>query len=77
VAATAAVPSAVEAKTGDRPLQNRFLLSAVAFQRAKQLQAGARPRVEDDDHKPARLAVLEALADTVSWSVLPEKGAGG
>ena len=49
-------------------LHNRFLISTVAFQRAKQLQGGARPHIQDDDHKPAHLAVLEVLADTVSWS---------
>jgi DNA-directed RNA polymerase omega subunit len=48
---------------------NRFQLAAVAFLRAKQLQAGARPRVPWDGHKPVTLALREILADTVSWSV--------
>jgi len=47
---------------------NRFLLSAIAFLRSKQLLAGARARVAVDGHKPASIAVLEVLANTVSWS---------
>jgi DNA-directed RNA polymerase subunit K/omega len=43
----------------------------VAFQRARQLQAGARPRVESASHSPTRLALLEVLADTISWTVVP------
>lgn len=51
------------------PHHNRFHLAAVAFLRAKQLQAGARPRVAWDRQKLVTLAVLEVLADTVSWSL--------
>ena len=47
---------------------NRFLLSAIAFLRSKQLQDGARARVAHDGHKPTSIAVLEVLANTVSWS---------
>jgi DNA-directed RNA polymerase subunit K/omega len=46
-----------------------FHLVAVVFQRAKQLQNGARPRLEAGEHKWTRLALLEVLADAVSWSV--------
>jgi hypothetical protein len=45
-----------------------FHLVSVVFQRAKQLQNGARPRVDAGEHKPTRVALLEVLADTVSWS---------
>jgi len=41
----------------------------VAFLRAKQLQCGARPHVEPERHKPTHIALLEVLADTISWSV--------
>jgi DNA-directed RNA polymerase omega subunit len=54
---------------GAATLENRFLLSSVAFLRAKQLQSGARPRLEAERHKPTHLALLEVLADTISWSV--------
>ena len=47
---------------------NRFLLSAIAFQRTRQLKDGARARVGSADHKATYLAVLEVLANTISWS---------
>jgi DNA-directed RNA polymerase subunit K/omega len=47
---------------------NRFLLSAIAFLRSKQLADGASARVAGDRHKPTSIAVLEVLANTVSWS---------
>lgn len=47
---------------------NRFLLSAIAFQRSKQLVGGATARVARDGHKPTYIAVLEVLANQVSWS---------
>ena len=50
-------------------LSSRFHIAAVAFQRARQLKQGARPRVEALDHKVGTLALLEVLADTISWSV--------
>jgi DNA-directed RNA polymerase subunit K/omega len=49
-------------------MENRFLLSAIAFQRSKQLKDGAKARVETGDHKATYLAVLEVLANTISWS---------
>jgi len=49
-----------------------FHVAALAFQRARQLQAGARPRVESESRSPARLAVLEVLADAISWTVEPK-----
>jgi DNA-directed RNA polymerase subunit K/omega len=48
---------------------DKFWLAAVAFLRARQLQNGARPRVDDGDHKPCRLAQLEVMAGLVSWEV--------
>jgi DNA-directed RNA polymerase subunit K/omega len=51
------------------PLQNRFQVAAIAFLRAKQLQAGARPRVESRGRKVVTLALLEVIADTISWHV--------
>ena len=48
---------------------SRFHLVSLAFQRAKQIQAGARPRVDAAGHKPTRVALLEVIADTISWTV--------
>ena len=60
---------AAEADTRDTgSMANRFLLSAIAFQRTKQLKEGAKARVESADHKATRVAVLEVLANTISWS---------
>jgi len=61
--------TAVAKTAGAATLENRFLLSSVAFLRAKQLQCGARPHVEPERHKPTHIALLEVLADTISWSV--------
>ena len=49
---------------------NRFHISALAFQRAQQLKLGARPRIDAGVHKIATVAVLEVLADTISWSTI-------
>ena len=44
------------------------LQTAIAFLRTKQLKEGARSRVENAGHKATYLAVLEVLANTISWS---------
>jgi DNA-directed RNA polymerase subunit K/omega len=67
-------PIAVPATAGPaasptEPLSG-FHLVSVVFQRAKQLQSGARPRVEAGHHKATRVALLEVLADTVSWTAV-------
>jgi DNA-directed RNA polymerase subunit K/omega len=48
---------------------NRFHVASVAFLRAKQLQAGAKPRVPSHRHKPVRIALLEVMAEAISWSL--------
>jgi DNA-directed RNA polymerase subunit K/omega len=50
---------------------SRFHIAALAFQRAQQLKQGARPRVEGHGHKVVTVALLEVLANTISWSMLP------
>ena len=49
-------------------LLSRFHIAALAFQRSHQLKHGARPRVAADGHKFVTVAVLEVLADTISWT---------
>lgn len=49
--------------------QNKFRLVTVAFQRARQLKAGARPRVDPGNHNTVRVATLEVMAGVVSWHV--------
>jgi len=49
-------------------LGNRFLLSAISFLRSKQIKDGAVARIERGKHKPTFIAILEVLADRISWS---------
>ena len=56
--------------SGDGLPLSRFHIAALAFQRARQLQNGARPRVEAAGHKVPRVAVLEVMADTISWNMV-------
>jgi DNA-directed RNA polymerase subunit omega len=55
-----------------RSVDSKFRFITVAAQRAKQLQAGAKPRVESRSRKPTRVAIEETLAETISWEVLDE-----
>ena len=50
-------------------VDSKFRFITVASQRAKQLQAGAKPRVEAKSRKPTRLAMQEVLAGAVSWEI--------
>jgi DNA-directed RNA polymerase subunit omega len=52
-----------------KEVDSKFRFITVAAQRAKQLQGGAKPRVETRSRKPTRIAVEEALAGTISWEV--------
>jgi len=56
-------------------VQSVFHLIVVASQRAKQLAAGSRPRVEPGAHRHARIALLEVMAGLVSWSLAEKPGA--
>jgi DNA-directed RNA polymerase subunit omega len=65
-----------------KDVDSKFRFITVAAQRAKQLQAGAKPRVETRSRKPTRIAIDETLAEAVSWEVLDklpgtETGEGG
>ena len=48
---------------------SRFHMATLAFFRAKQLHAGARPRVDGRGHCSWRVALLEVAAAQVSWYV--------
>ena len=67
--------------TNDRPMKHlilpkeidsKFRFIIVAAQRAKQLQAGAKPRVLTTSYKPTRVAIEEVLAGAVSWEMKAE-----
>jgi len=53
-------------------LDSKYRLILVAAQRSKQLQRGARPRVEMDSlrHKPTRIALEEVRRRLVNFSIL-------
>jgi DNA-directed RNA polymerase omega subunit len=60
-----------------KEVDSKFRFITVASQRAKQLQNGAKPRVEVKSRKPTRVAMQEVLANAVSWEFeeKPEKAA--
>ncbi len=53
-------------------ITNRFLLSVVTFERAKQLIRGARPRTDNRFNSP----VMTALAEIAEERVHPPQAAG-
>ena len=52
-----------------KDVDSKFRFITVAAQRAKQLQAGAKPRVETKSRKPTRIAMQEVLHNAVSWEL--------
>jgi len=75
---------AADAMTTDEPNQqesqsplidSKYRLILVAAQRSKQLQRGARPRVEMDAqrHKPTRIALEEVQRGRVDFSFTEEE----
>jgi DNA-directed RNA polymerase omega subunit len=56
-----------------REVGSKFRFITVASLRAKQLQAGAKPRVDARSRKPTRVAMQEVLANAVSWELGEEK----
>jgi len=59
-----------------KSVDSKFRFITVAAQRAKQLQAGAKPRVDTQSRKPTRIAVEETIAETISWELGEEAGSG-
>lgn len=55
-----------------REVDSKFRFITVAAQRAKQLQNGAKPRVESRSRKSTRVAMQEVLAGAVSWELKEE-----
>ena len=56
-------------------LDSKYRLILVAAQRSKQLQKGARPRVEMDAqrHKPTRIALEEVQRGVVQFSLIEKE----
>jgi DNA-directed RNA polymerase subunit omega len=55
-----------------KDVDSKFRFITVAAQRAKQLQNGAKPRIDVRSRKPTRIAMYEVLAGTVSWEIRDE-----
>jgi DNA-directed RNA polymerase subunit omega len=55
-----------------KDVDSKFRFIVVAAQRSKQLQQGAKPRVEVRSRKPTRIAMQEVLAKAVSWELSDE-----
>ena len=63
---------ATRVTTQAEDLQNKFSLVVLTSQRARQLQNGARPRVDPDGHKFPWVARREVMAGMISWDVTPK-----
>jgi DNA-directed RNA polymerase subunit omega len=55
-----------------KDVDSKFRFITVAAQRAKQIQNGAKPRVEVRSRKSTRIAMQEVLAGAVSWELKDE-----
>jgi DNA-directed RNA polymerase subunit omega len=66
------VPNRISHLILPREVDSKFRFITVAAQRAKQLQGGAKPRVETRSRKSTRIAVEETLAGTISWEIREE-----
>jgi DNA-directed RNA polymerase subunit omega len=62
-------------ETESPSLDSKYRLILVAAQRSKQLQRGARPRVEMDSlrHKPTRIALEEVTRGKVNFSLIEKE----
>ena len=55
-----------------KEIDSKFRFITVAAQRAKQLQNGAKPKVDVRSRKPTRVAMQEVLANAISWELREE-----
>lgn len=75
------MPKAVEATTDETQenaqpeIDSKYRLIIVAAKRSKQLQRGARPRIDIDPqkHKPTRIALEEVMRGKVDFQITEEK----
>lgn len=70
----------IEQEQGQPEMDSKYRLIIVAAKRSKQLQRGARPRVEMDaqKHKPTRIALEEVQRGKVNFTITnDEKSADG
>ena len=72
----AASPAHYLARPGNGYLVNGFHVACLAFQRARQLKNGGRPRLETGSHKYLWVAMNEVRAGMVAWDVEGKLGQG-
>ena len=68
-----AEPAEHNEQAGEQPqIDSKYRMIIVAAQRSKQLQRGARPRVELDTqrHKPTRIALEEVQQGKINFSLI-------
>lgn len=58
-----------EATEGSQEIDSKYRLIILAAKRSKQLQRGARPRIDIDatKHKPTRIALEEVIRGTIKF----------
>ena len=61
--------------TNQQPMDSKYRMIIVAAQRSKQLQRGARPRVDLDPqkHKPTRIALEEVAQGKVDYKIIDKE----
>lgn len=74
MAKTTEVTLDVEQETEQVEMDSKYRLIIVAAKRSKQLQRGARPRVDMDmqKHKPTRIALEEVQTGKVNFTIIHE-----
>jgi DNA-directed RNA polymerase subunit omega len=53
-----------------KDVDSKFRFIVVAAQRSKQIQQGAKARVDVKTRKPTRVAMQEVLHNAVSWEIV-------
>ena len=59
-------------ETKPTPIDSKYRMIIIAAQRSKQLQRGARPRVDEENqkHKNTRIAIMEVQQGKVGFEIL-------
>ena len=65
-----------EPEPQSQEIDSKYRLIILAAKRSKQLQRGARPRIDIDavKHKPTRIALEEVIRGTVPFHLKPKEG---
>ena len=66
---------ATKETTNQQSMDSKYRMIIVAAQRSKQLQRGARPRVDLDPqkHKPTRIALEEVAQGKVDYKIIDKE----